>query len=112
MSTRKRPMWRTMFLIGFAGVGTLVIEPQLPVGATIHTLLLLTWLASFYGALAIWAHGNSEALESEPRPRDFVGRPIFDADAPEREANPRQQPEIPAVQLPVARQITQSSEVI
>jgi hypothetical protein len=111
MSTRKKPTWRNMFLIGFAGLGALYIEAQLPAGATIYTLLLLAWVVFFYGALAMWVQANREALEREPRPRDCVGQPIIDEDAPEREAKPRQKLESPAVQLPVTRPLGQS-EVI
>jgi hypothetical protein len=71
----------------------------------------LAWVVFFYGALALWARRNSEALEREPRPRDCVGRPIIDVDAPECEAKARPKPEIPAVQLPVVRPLGQS-EVI
>jgi hypothetical protein len=111
MSTRKQPTWRNMFLIGFAGIGALFVEPQLPVSATTHTLLLLAWLMAFYGALAIWVQANREALERAPRPRDCVGQPIIGVDAPEREVKSQQKPEFPAVQLPVARPLGQS-EVI
>jgi hypothetical protein len=111
MSTRKKPMWRNMFLIGFASIGALFVEAQLPVGATTHTLLLLVWVVAFYGALALWVRRNNEALEREPRPLDCVGRPIIDVDAPECEAKARPKPEKPAVQLPVVRPLGQS-EVI
>jgi hypothetical protein len=100
-----------MFLVGFAGIGALFVEPQLPMGAATHTLLLLAWVAIFYGALALWVRQNSEALEREPRPLDCVGRPIIDEDAPEPKAKAWQKLEIPAVQLPVAHPLGQS-EVI
>jgi hypothetical protein len=111
MSSNKKPTWRITFLVGFVGVGALFVEPQLPLGATTHTLLLLAWVMVFYGALAIWVKANREALEREPQPRDCVGRSIIDVDAPEREAKARPKPENPAVQLPVVHPLSQS-EVI
>ncbi len=102
MSKHKQPAWRSMFLIGFAGIGVLFIEPQMPVGATPHTLVLLVWVIGFYGALAIWIRANREALERGPRPRDFAGRLIIDVDAPECQAQTQTKPESPVAHLPVA----------
>lgn len=111
MSSHKRPAWRHMYLIGVAGVGALLLEPRLPVGEMTHTFLLLGWVLFFYGALALWARQNTEALERAPQPRDCAGRPIMDVDEPQPMRRPELKTEAPAVRLPLPYPIGQS-EVI
>lgn len=80
MSTRKKPAWRALLIIGLGSACALYVESRLPVDSQAHTWLLLAWVALFYGALTIWTKRNSEALDNEPPALDCTGRPIIDTD--------------------------------
>jgi len=89
MSTRKKPAWHALFVIGLGSALLLFVESRLPVGAQAHTWLLLVWVALFYGALAIWTRRNGETLDNEPPALDCAGRPIIDNNPPAVKAHPQ-----------------------
>lgn len=78
MSTRSKPAWHILFIIGLGSAAALYIESLWPVDSQAHTWLLLVWMILFYGGVAVWTRGNSEALEYEPPALDCTGRPIID----------------------------------
>jgi len=82
MTSRKKPVWRTLTFVGLIGGAGLLFEAQLPAGGATHTWLLLLWVGLFYATLAVWLRRNGGALEGEPPARDAVGRPIIDNGAP------------------------------
>ncbi len=105
MSTHKRPIWRTLAVVGLMGGAGLYIAARLPLGGAAQMWLLLLWVAVFYGVVALWIRRNSEALDAAPPARDSVGRPIIDNGAPVFAAEPPQPAAPPAV---AARPFNQS----
>ena len=89
MTTRKKPVWHTLAIVGLMGGAGLYIAARLPLGSAAQTWLLLLWVGLFYAVVAGWIRRNSEALESEPPAQDSIGRPIVDNGAPVFAAEPR-----------------------
>jgi hypothetical protein len=87
-----RPAWRRLTWIGALGCGALLLTPRLAIARQHPTLLLLLWVALFYGALTVWLRRNNTALEHEPPALDCVGRPIINQDAPLFAAEPESRP--------------------
>lgn len=82
MTTHKKPVWRTLTVVGLVSVAGLFIAARLPLGGAAQMWLLLLWVGLFYGLVAAWIRRNSEALEGESPARDSVGRPVIDNGAP------------------------------
>jgi hypothetical protein len=94
MTTRKKPLWRTLTVVGLLGGAGLFFAARLPLGGATQMRVLLLWVGLFYGVVAVWIRGNSAALEGEPPARDSVGRPVIDNGAPVSAAQPpRPQPQ-------------------
>ena len=89
MTTHKKPVWRSLAVVGLLGGAGLTIPARLPLGGAAQTWLLLVWVGLFYAVMAGWIRRNSEALESEPPAQDSIGRPIVDNGAPVFAAEPR-----------------------
>jgi hypothetical protein len=82
MYTHKKPVWRSLTILGLLGGLGLVLETQLPAGAQAHMLLQLFWVVLFHAGLFVWLRRNGVALEAEPPALDAAGRPIIDNGAP------------------------------
>lgn len=105
MTTNKKPLWRTLTVIGLLGGAGLFAAARLPLGSAAQTRVLLLWVALFYGVVGAWIRRNSDALEGEPPAQDSVGRPVIDYGAPAfaiKPPLPEPQPD------PAARSLTQS----
>ena len=89
MTTHKKPVWRSLAVVGLLGGAGLTITARLPLGGAAQTWLLLLWVGLFYAVMAGWIRRNSEALESEPPAQDSIGRPIVDNGAPVFASEPR-----------------------
>ena len=83
MNRQMKPRWHTLTVSSLVLGAALLLEVRLPLSPAGQTWLLVLWVLLFYGALSLWIAANREALERAPRPRDVVGRPIIDVDAPE-----------------------------
>lgn len=106
MTTHKKPVWRTLVVVGLLGGAGLTVAARLPLGSAAQMWALLVWVGLFYAVVAGWIRRNSEALESEPPARDSVGRPIIDNGVPVFTAKPR-----PETQPSIAARPFNQSEV-
>ncbi len=94
MTTPKKPIWRTLAVVGLLGGAGLYVAARLPLGSTAQMWLLLLWVGLFYAVVAAWIRRNSEMLEAEPSALDMGGRPIIDTGVSVFTAEPTQ-PESP-----------------
>ena len=82
MKPHLKPRWNSLSLIGLILGAALLWEVRLPLSPAGHSWLVGLWVLAFHGILASWITANRQALEQAPRPRDMIGRPVIELDAP------------------------------
>jgi hypothetical protein len=109
MKRHLKPRWNSLTILGLMMGMALLWQVRLPLSPAGHSWLLGLWVLLFYGATALWMAANREAMEQAPAPRDVIGRPIIDVDAPEPEQFAVKEPQ--TANQPLALPLRQSEAI-